>query len=93
MSGGLDARYSVGVMPTMCRKVRLKVPRLVKPTSRHTSVTLRSVSRSRNIERSTRRRWRYRWGVSPKTARKLRMKWAGEQWATAATAGMSSGSA
>jgi len=38
--------------------VRLNVPRLVKPTSRQMSVTLRSVCTSRNIARSTRRRWR-----------------------------------
>jgi hypothetical protein len=42
----------------MARKVRLNVPRLVNPTSRQIAVTLRSVSRKRNIERSTRRRWR-----------------------------------
>ena len=60
--------------PTISRNMRLKVPRLVKPTSMQMSVTLRSVSRRRNIERSTRRRCRYRCGVSPKTARKLRMK-------------------
>jgi hypothetical protein len=56
--GPCPARYAVGVSPTISRNVRLKVPRLVNPTSRQTSVTLRSVSRSRNIERSTRRRWR-----------------------------------
>ena len=44
--------------PTISLNVRLKVPRLVNPTSKQTSVTLRSVSRSRNIERSTRRRCR-----------------------------------
>ena len=73
--------------------MRLKVPKLVKPTSRQMSVTLRSVSRRRNIERSTRRRCRYRCGVSPKTARKVRMKCASETWATAATARTLSGSA
>src|SRR5690349_3870407 len=56
------------------------------------SVTLRSVSRSRNIERSTLRRWRYRCGVSPKTLRKQRMKCAGDTCATAATVRTSSGS-
>jgi hypothetical protein len=51
-------RYASGDWPTISRKVRLNVPRLVKPTSRQMSVTLRSLSRRRNIERSTRRRWR-----------------------------------
>ena len=66
---------------------------LEKPMSKQISVTLRSVSRRRNIERSTRRRWRYRCGVSPKQARKLRLKCAGDTWATAAMARTSSGSA
>ena len=51
-------RYAVGDVPMIARNVRLNVPRLVKPTSRQMSLTGRSVSRSRNIERSTRRRWR-----------------------------------
>ena len=38
--------------------VRVNVPRLLKPTSRQMSVTVRAVSRSRNMERSTRRRCR-----------------------------------
>jgi hypothetical protein len=42
----------------MSVNVRLNVPRLAKPTSKQISVTLRSVSLSRNIARSTRRRWR-----------------------------------
>jgi hypothetical protein len=50
------SRYAVGDSPTMPLNVRLNVPRLVKPTSRQISVTLRSVSRKRNIARSTRRR-------------------------------------
>ena len=56
--GPWAARYCVGDSPTISLNVRLKVPRLLKPTSRQMSVTLRSVSRRRNIERSTRRRWR-----------------------------------
>jgi hypothetical protein len=48
----------VGGSPTISRKVRLNVPRLENPTSKQISVTLRSVSRKRNIDRSTRRRWR-----------------------------------
>ena len=51
-------RYVVGGSPTISVNVRLNVPRLVKPTSKQISVTLRSVSRSKNIARSTRRRWR-----------------------------------
>jgi hypothetical protein len=38
--------------------VRLKVPRLVNPTSKQMSVTRKSVVRRRNIARSTRRRCR-----------------------------------
>jgi hypothetical protein len=56
--GPCPRRYADGVSPTISRNIRLKVPRLVKPTSRQMSVTLRSVSRNRNIERSTRRRCR-----------------------------------
>jgi hypothetical protein len=51
-------RYVVGGSPTMPVNVRLNVPRLAKPTSKQISVTLRSVSLSRNIARSTRRRCR-----------------------------------
>ena len=36
-------RYADGDSPTMSRNVRLNVPRLVKPTARQMSVTLRSV--------------------------------------------------
>jgi hypothetical protein len=42
----------------MLANVRLNVPRLLKPTAREMSVTVRRVSRRRNIARSTRRRWR-----------------------------------
>src|SRR5215475_2982217 len=71
-------RYALGDRPTMSRNVRLKVPGLSKPTLKQMSVALRSVSRSRNIARSTRRRWRYRCGVSPNVARNVRMKWASD---------------
>ena len=50
--------YHLLQLPTMSRKVRLNVPRLVKPTSRQMSVIVRSVSRSMNMARSTRRRCR-----------------------------------
>lgn len=69
------------------------VARLVQPTATHTSCTGRSVVRSSAMARSTRRRCRYRCGVSPKVAAKVRMRWPGEQQATAARASMSSGSA
>src|SRR5215207_4861636 len=51
------SRYSDGETPTMSRKVRLKVPRLRKPTSIEIPVTSSSVSRSMRIARSIRRRW------------------------------------
>ena len=57
------------------------------------SVTLRSPDRSRNIARSTRRRCRYRFGVSPKVARNVRMKCASETCAIRARVATSSGSA
>src|SRR4051794_20120047 len=77
----------------MSRKTRLNVPRLLNPTSMQMSVTLLSLERSSHIARSTRRRCRYRFGVSPKVARKLRMKCASETWAIRASVGTSSGSA
>ncbi len=55
---GCAARYSLGDWPTMSRNVRLKVPRLEKPTAMQTSVTERSVETSMAIARSTRRRCR-----------------------------------
>jgi hypothetical protein len=76
----------------MSRNTRLKVPRLEKPTSIQTSVTDRSDVRSKNIARSTRRRCRYRFGVSPNVARNVRMKCASETYATPASVGISSGS-
>jgi hypothetical protein len=42
----------------MSRKVRLKVPRLEKPTDMQMSVIDRSVDTSMAMARSTRRRWR-----------------------------------
>ena len=56
-AGARLRRYASGDCPTISRNVRLNVPRLVKPTSRQMSVMLRSLSRRRNIEHSTRRRW------------------------------------
>src|ERR1700737_2309269 len=52
------ARNTEGDRPTIARNVRLNVPRLVKPTAMQISVTGRSVTRRRNIARSTRRRCR-----------------------------------
>ncbi len=86
-------RKAFGDSPTMSWKVRLKVPRLLKPTSKQMSVTLRSVARRRNIARSRRRRWRYRCGVSPNVARKVRMKCASDTSAMRASRGMQRGSA
>ena len=85
-------RYADGDSPTTSRNVLLNVPRLVNPTSKQISVTDRWVSRNRNIARSTRRRCRYRCGVSPNVARKVRLKCAGETCAMRASVGTSSGS-
>src|SRR5687767_12481621 len=52
------SRYSLGDTPMISRNVRLKVPRLVNPTSRQMSVTLRFVSRRKKSDRSTLRRCR-----------------------------------
>ncbi len=57
-TAGCAARYSFGDSPTMSRKVRLKVPRLEKPTDMQMSVIERSVEPSSAIARSTRRRCR-----------------------------------
>lgn len=53
-----SARKALGETPTSAVKRRVNVPWLVKPTSRQIRVTGRSVVRSRNIARSTRRRAR-----------------------------------
>ena len=71
--------------------MRLNVPRLLNPTAIATSVTGVAVSRSSDIARSMRRRCRYRCGVSPNAARKLRLKCDGETWAMRASVGTSSG--
>lgn len=73
-AGTIRLRYADGDSPTIALNVLLNVPRLVNPTSMQTSVTLRSVFRSSAIARSTRRRCRYRCGVSPNVARNVRMK-------------------
>src|SRR3954454_9538070 len=77
----------------MSRKTRLNVPRLEKPTSMQMSVTDGSVDRSSHIARSTRRRCRYRFGVSPNVARNVRMKCASDTRAIRARGGTYSGSA
>src|SRR3954466_3762470 len=77
----------------MSRKTRLKVPRLEKPTSMQMSVTDRSVDRGSYNARSTRRRCRYRFGVSPNVARNVRMKCASDTSASRARVGTSRGSA
>ena len=75
---GPRRRYADGGSPTMSRNTRLNVPSDENPTSMQMSVTDRSVDRSRNIARSTRRRCRYRFGVSPNVARNVRMKCASD---------------
>ena len=55
---GPRRRYADGGSPTTSRNTRLKVPRLLNPTSMQMSVTLRLPERNRNIARSTRRRCR-----------------------------------
>src|SRR5690625_845840 len=92
-TGWVSRRYWLGLRPTIAVNVRLKVPRLAKPTARATSVTGSVVSRSRAQARSTRRRCRCRCGVSPNRARNRRVKCAGDMYASAATAGTSSGCA
>ena len=77
-------------MPTIARNVRLNVAGLSKPTAKHVSVTLYR-SRSIAIARSILLRCRYRCGVSPNVARKVRVKWAGDISAIRANAGRSSG--
>ncbi len=71
----------------------LKEPRLAKPTAMHTSVTVRSPSRSNALARSIRRLIRYWCGVSPNAALKPRLKYAGESDAPRARAATLSGSA
>ena len=55
---GPRVRNADGDSPTISRNVRLKVAKLVKPTSRQISLTESSVVRSRLIARSMRRRCR-----------------------------------
>ena len=57
-SGWLRPRYVEGDCPTTALNVRLKVPVLLNPTARLTSVMVHVESRSSAIARSTRRRWR-----------------------------------
>src|SRR5690625_208074 len=92
-TGWVSRRYCLGLRPTIAVNVRLKVPRLAKPTASATSVTGSVVSRSRAQARSTRRRCRCRCGVSPNRARNRRLKCAGDMYASAATAGTSIGCA
>ncbi len=54
-----DARWkALGDMPTSSENRELNDPRLVKPTTMQTSVTVRLADRSRSLARSTRRRVR-----------------------------------
>src|SRR5581483_1450143 len=54
----ISARYALGDVPTSSRKRVLNEPRLLNPTRRHTSVTVRFATRSRSLARSIRRRVR-----------------------------------
>ncbi len=58
-------RYLLGEIPTSAVKRLLNEPSDVQPTSRQTSVTLRSPRRRSAIARSTRRVIRYQYGDSP----------------------------
>ena len=82
-----DTRIRGGPLP-----IWSKDPRLVKPTSWHTSVIDSSPARSSALARS-RRLIRYRYGVSPNAALKLRRKYDGDTQALRANASTSSGSA
>src|SRR5215472_9357243 len=88
-----SARYPVGDVPVSSLNRVLNVPTLVKPTRWHISVTVRLTDLSSSQARSTRRRVRYRPGVSPNAARNARMKCSREYPASLASSaiGMSSG--
>jgi hypothetical protein len=73
-------------MPVSSLNRLLNVPTLVKPTRWQISVTVRFAERSSSRARSTRRRVRYRPGVSPYAARKARMKCSREYPASPASA-------
>jgi hypothetical protein len=64
-AGSALSRYSEGDIPVISVNRALKLPRLVKPTRWQISVTVRFAERSSSQARSTRRRVRYRPGVSP----------------------------
>ena len=68
----------------MSANLRLNVPRLLNPTTMQISVTVRFTERSNSHARSTRRRVRYRPGVSPYAAQKVLMNWPSEYPASAA---------
>jgi len=72
---------------------RLKVPRLLNPTTMQISVTVRLTERSSSHARSTRRRVRYLPGVSPYAPQKALMNWPSEYPASAARSATASFSA
>ncbi len=72
------ARNADGDCPARWRNSALKLPRLDRPTARHTPVTDERSRASRRRARSSRACTRHWCGVMPKTALNWRMKWYGE---------------
>ena len=68
-------------------KLVVNDPTLRRPTIRQISATERSVVRSSDAARSSRRVSRYWCGVSPNSRRNSRLKWAGESRAAFASCG------
>src|SRR5262249_8962017 len=73
-------------------KVRTKLERSPKPTSKATSVIERAPSASRDAARRRRERTRYWCGVTPRILAKSRRKWKGLSPAAAAVSSRSIGS-
>jgi hypothetical protein len=73
-AGGNDARYAVGDMPYILRKLVVNEPTLLDPTAKQISATERSVVRSRAAARSSLRVRRYTCGDSPNARRNSRLK-------------------
>src|SRR5690242_4365065 len=91
-AGGFAARYAVGESPYVRPKLVVNDPTLLRPTSKQTSATERSVFRRSAAARSSLRVSRYWCGVSPNARRNSRLKCAGDRCASRASASTSSGS-